>query len=559
MKHSIILSLLGLTGLLLTPCSRAEAPVKKPKSVSFALYAPGQSTEHVQKLCKLLEGDGKVELVNGFEAALKTHSEVLMLLIDEGVEPFCFTRFSKPPQLEPAQRLALQKRKVVGIGYGAALILGAVGMEIDLSRGRQAGNEMEVRANSLCPQLQGRRFALSDPGTGPDQEAQDEQLMTRFAIQRPSPTSALEEIVRPLGQDSEEPEYVVSTVLRQGQHVLVTYGVSPGKWTPEFGEVFRSLAKGLAKMQSKSFSGEAKPLSESEPLEVMPPQEPVLGRLEVHNPWVGEVVKGPKGDWLKLAAVWPAQRELKAGENLSFNIQYSTASRNPVRIWATAGACNYAPSSPVQKPSGNVDRFVVSDTQAQIKAVEVEMVEILGEDKRNTLVRMRVPIPCQWSGTTPEAQARAERSPVLGRAMPNLKFTSIDNREIDLAQLKGKVVLIDFWATWCAPCKKEMPYLIETYAACKERGFEIVGINLDSQIEDVRKYCNDHEIGWPQYFDGKGWENAIAKQWAVQSIPACYLLDRNGTVRHIGPAGARLREMVEELCRQEPTSKASLE
>lgn len=94
----------------------------------------------------------------------------------------------------------------------------------------------------------------------------------------------------------------------------------------------------------------------------------------------------------------------------------------------------------------------------------------------------------------------------------------------------GKVVLIDFWASWCPPCRKEMPHLVELYKQYKNKGFEIVGISLDSKPEAWAKGVKDLNITWTQLSDLKGWQNAGAALYGVNSIPHTVLVDKDGTI-----------------------------
>jgi len=111
-----------------------------------------------------------------------------------------------------------------------------------------------------------------------------------------------------------------------------------------------------------------------------------------------------------------------------------------------------------------------------------------------------------------------------------LTFVALDGRLVDLDQLRGKPVLIDFWATWCVPCVKEMPLLKHLYGEYHKKGFEIVGVSLDRQ-EDKSKlidFISENGLIWPQCFDGKVWQNEFAVRYAVNSAPTTFLLDEEG-------------------------------
>jgi thiol-disulfide isomerase/thioredoxin len=103
----------------------------------------------------------------------------------------------------------------------------------------------------------------------------------------------------------------------------------------------------------------------------------------------------------------------------------------------------------------------------------------------------------------------------------DLHFTAVDGT---------KVVLIDFWATWCGPCVGEVPDVVATYKKLHDKGFEIVGISLDQDKEALTKFLPEHEMTWPQYFDGKGWQNEISSGFGIESIPAMWLVNKKGIV-----------------------------
>jgi thiol-disulfide isomerase/thioredoxin len=127
------------------------------------------------------------------------------------------------------------------------------------------------------------------------------------------------------------------------------------------------------------------------------------------------------------------------------------------------------------------------------------------------------------------------------------EVTDLDGKTLSLEKLKGKVVLIDFWATWCGPCKVEMPNVIKLHKKYNEKGFEIVGISLDRDKAALENYIRTNKMEWPQHFDGAGWQNGVATKYKVRSIPATYLIDRKGKIRYRSLRGTALEEAVAEL------------
>ena len=172
----------------------------------------------------------------------------------------------------------------------------------------------------------------------------------------------------------------------------------------------------------------------------------------------------------------------------------------------------------------------------------------------------------QAPNTALQAKA-AERLNFLGLTSKPLEmtFTAVDGQAVDLKNLRGKVVLIDFWATWCGPCVAELPNVKAVYAAYHDKGFEVIGISLensqvsakdtpeqaDAKRAKAKKVLTDftakNQMPWPQYFDGKFWKNEISTKYDIKSIPAMFLLDQNGKIVSTNARGEKLESEVKRL------------
>jgi thiol-disulfide isomerase/thioredoxin len=133
-------------------------------------------------------------------------------------------------------------------------------------------------------------------------------------------------------------------------------------------------------------------------------------------------------------------------------------------------------------------------------------------------------------GKTPYPDATSSYGKNTMGRKPEIQFTALDGREVDLAKLKGNVVLLDFWATWCGPCIAGIPELQEVYDKFHNRGFEVVGISLDTDRTALEWFVKEKGLPWPQYFDGKGWDNTIAAKYGIHAVPTLWLVGRDGKV-----------------------------
>lgn len=137
----------------------------------------------------------------------------------------------------------------------------------------------------------------------------------------------------------------------------------------------------------------------------------------------------------------------------------------------------------------------------------------------------------------------------IGMVAPEFSIKGMDGKMINLKDYRGKYVLIDFWASWCGPCLKEMPNVVKLYNETRREKFEIIGISIDSKDKEAawKKLITEHNMKWVQACDFETWFGPIARKYDVQAIPRTILVDPDGNVAGIDLRGEELMKTVKEL------------
>jgi peroxiredoxin len=134
-----------------------------------------------------------------------------------------------------------------------------------------------------------------------------------------------------------------------------------------------------------------------------------------------------------------------------------------------------------------------------------------------------------------------------GYKAPEVALPTANGDTIRLSSLKGKVVLLDFWASWCGPCRVSNKGLVKLYPKYKEKGFEILGVSLDEDLSDWQKAVKKDKINWLQVIDKGGWESGTVNQWRISAIPTSYLINKDGILIAMDLEGKNLEKALQEL------------